>query len=581
MALGLREPSPPPIREADVPFVPRAFSVIELEAPADREFRVRDFAKVANRDLRGGGYEVSHATNRLQVTVRSDHGEPAPLAYLSRGSPKLPFDRAPAVGALCLASRDLERHGVRRLPRPRCGSELHFPRKRGMARLDEGPSTRQVVWRRPVLPGTYLRCVVPTLVLLLSGCPGGDDTCVSRDDCAPGNECIDGKCLQLLADASVCLGSQLLCAGVCVDPRRDPANCGSCGVRCQLGQSCVAGACVQGCPPGESECRGLCTDVTSDSANCGSCGAICSADQECVSSVCAASCAALELRCGGLCVDPLVSMSHCGACDRSCSTDEMCSSGSCVPACVPAVPPVEICGDAVDNDCDGTVDSPECGPSLVAWYGFENQVGPIADGSGRGNDGQARNGITRVETGWRGVAIQTDGSVNTRVTIPDSPDFSFGSSLTVEAWFNPTSCGAGSGTLHTVVGMDFIFRIQFGADCRPRSEVYTGGAWRTDTPAVSVVPGRWNHLALVWDGSRIQTYHDALPAGGGAATSGAVADPPSDLHFGAFCSGTTCGDTMVGLIDEVKVWRSARSPAQICDDARGVLDAVRGGCSFD
>ena len=250
---------------------------------------------------------------------------------------------------------------------------------------------------------------------------------------------------------------------------------------------------------------------------------------------------------------------------------------------MPSVPPVEICGDGIDNDCDGGVDSMECGPFLVGWYGFENVTGPIYDSSGSGNDGQARNGITRVETGWRGVAMQTDGATNTRVTVPDAPDYSFGASMTVEAWINPTSCGAGSGTIHTAVAMDFTFRLQFGNDCRPRSAVYTGGAWRTDQPAVSIIPGRWNHLALVWDGGRIQTYLDALPVGGGTSTSGAAADPPSDMHFGAFCDsdGSNCRDTMQGFIDEVKVWRTARTASEVCTDAGGMIDPVRGGCTFN
>ncbi|HEY3807304.1 MAG TPA: hypothetical protein VGL61_32105 [Kofleriaceae bacterium] len=46
-------------------------------------------------------------------------------------------------------------------------------------------------------------------------------------------------------DAFVCAaGSGLDCAGTCVDPTTDNANCGGCGIACGSGAECIAGQCT-------------------------------------------------------------------------------------------------------------------------------------------------------------------------------------------------------------------------------------------------------------------------------------------------------------------------------------------------
>ena len=40
-----------------------------------------------------------------------------------------------------------------------------------------------------------------------------------------------------------CLGGTTLCGAACAVPQNDPANCGTCGMACPLGQVCSAGTC--------------------------------------------------------------------------------------------------------------------------------------------------------------------------------------------------------------------------------------------------------------------------------------------------------------------------------------------------
>jgi len=83
------------------------------------------------------------------------------------------------------------------------------------------------------------------------GGDGGDD------DGADGG---DG-----VVDPIECPYGLLDCAGDCVDPKVDPANCGGCGVGCGTGAACVSGTCEAPVVCGD----GLC-DETETAVSCGS-----------------------------------------------------------------------------------------------------------------------------------------------------------------------------------------------------------------------------------------------------------------------------------------------------------------------
>ena len=136
------------------------------------------------------------------------------------------------------------------------------------------------------------------------------------------------------------------------------SNCGACGNVCSGPSgsmvSCTAGACVSGCPTGQSNCGGVCrpTGASCTSAGSGGCattgtivcagtGTACNAvprtSGACTSpsgGVCNGSgacvCASGQSVCNGACVDLQTSASNCGACGRVCATNAACVSGVCV-----------------------------------------------------------------------------------------------------------------------------------------------------------------------------------------------------------------------------------------------------------
>ncbi len=170
-----------------------------------------------------------------------------------------------------------------------------------------------------------------------------------------------------------------------------PLHCGACGNVCaplpHATAGCAAGACgIGACDPGFGDCDGNpqngCETPTNTLGNCGGCGITCDddgnacTDESCDSGACehppVADGAACDDGNGCTAADACVA----GACAGT-STDGApcatnlpgpCAAGStvCVAdqvSCVPTTPAVpEVCGDGIDNDCNGSADD-ACGPT--------------------------------------------------------------------------------------------------------------------------------------------------------------------------------------------------------------------------
>jgi hypothetical protein len=208
------------------------------------------------------------------------------------------------------------------------------------------------------------RSVVAVALLLFTGCggrlmsdldsgvsDGGVDSAVDSGGCgaglaACGSTCVDpskdpkncGTCGHACAPSQVCMNGacsidcvspQTKCGQSCVSTATDPANCGGCNKACANGLSCVASQCTLICKAGQTQCSNKCVDTQIDNANCGSCGATCDADggPGCVSGLC---CGPGKVNCGGTCTDNLTDPKNCGPCNNVCPPQTpSCAGGKC------------------------------------------------------------------------------------------------------------------------------------------------------------------------------------------------------------------------------------------------------------
>lgn len=223
---------------------------------------------------------------------------------------------------------------------------------------------------------------------------------------------------------------------------------------------------------------------------------------------------------------------------------------------------------------------------LVVHYPFDKDA---ADASGKGHHGKVQ-GATAVAEGKIGGALSFDGK-DDFVAVPAAATQGLlrftlalwvkteqaGASPRATFWQNPTLVGVASGGWGS---RDLSLMLENG-----RAAYFHGlpGA-EVDMAcfsATAVNDGQWHHLALVNDGPRVRLFVDRRLArgdgfahGGGSATHlGKLTQTASGAAFGAaplFIGATddahgspTAKCHFQGLIDDVRLWRRALSPAEI------------------
>ncbi len=220
-------------------------------------------------------------------------------------------------------------------------------------------------------------------------------------------------------------------------------------------------------------------------------------------------------------------------------------------------------------------DSSYCAPPVGRWKLDEN-TGIIArDSSGNSNNAAITQGNGGYIFGKFGGAFNFDSS-NSRINAgsPSILDNLPANGMSISAWVYPRSQGEGnagfivaknSGTIPT---FGWIFQIS-GTNALTFTVDGSTDLVRT-TNNNAVTTNTWNHVAVSWDGeittaSSVRIYVNGTEATYATTTDGAsrVDDAPSDFFIG---NNSTQARTFDGLIDDVKVYNYARTPAQILWD---------------
>lgn len=197
-------------------------------------------------------------------------------------------------------------------------------------------------------------------------------------------------------------------------------------------------------------------------------------------------------------------------------------------------------------------------PNLVACYKFEVDERPTQpwDQSSWGNHGTATGASFELGPPGQGKAIVVTSA--SRVKVPDSTSLRTFSRITIEAWIKPKSIpGSGRAGIVDENGV-------FGVFLHPGGVIRATAPTALDSPAV-IKTGTWQHVAYTYDGAEQVLYLDGVVVANKALAAGTFGTGNGDgLAIGM---NSPDGDNFDGSIDTLKIWRVARTAAQICKAA--------------
>jgi hypothetical protein len=195
--------------------------------------------------------------------------------------------------------------------------------------------------------------------------------------------------------------------------------------------------------------------------------------------------------------------------------------------------------------CVPTCDA-EHEPTLVGCWELE---GHFEDASGDAN--HATGTDATFGDGRAGLAVEL--SAQSHVAVADSVSLS-PQTITIEAWVSPgmlPAAGQRMGIFDNN-GQYGLFLQADGVSCS-----MTVGLATSIVPA----PGEWTHIACTYDGLRATIYVDGSVA---ATAMGGMALGIGTTDGSAIGGNSPSGDTLVGKLDQLRVWNVARTPTQIC-----------------
>jgi hypothetical protein len=268
---------------------------------------------------------------------------------------------------------------------------------------------------------------------------------------------------------------------------------------------------------------------------------------------CAVSCDSDESCPGGL---------QCGLSDHLCHTGvRECSE---IDAGVPddaGVPPLL---DGRNADAMSAPFCPRSESSIVACYEFENTTN---DESQYMQPTKPTGAMFKPSMTGLGQALQLVSESN--VQIAETVDLDL-QTFTVEAWLYPSSTNGQNVSVVNNAG-------QYGMFVNTGNAAYCAKVTLDPPPGQSplvvalaptaLVLNQWTHVACVYDGTNLTLYvngtkADAKSSGGGVVTTGMTG-----TGIGSDTPTTAKENHYVGLIDNLRIWSTARIRADICADA--------------
>lgn len=168
-----------------------------------------------------------------------------------------------------------------------------------------------------------------------------------------------------------------------------------------------------------------------------------------------------------------------------------------------------------------------------------------------------------------GAALLFDG-VDDRVSVPDAPSLNMSNRVTIEAWVQPQPS---ANIMRIILNKEGEYEIGL----RPDGEISwafanTDPGWAWHDTGYRLTDGQWAHVAVTYDIGVVTTYVNGVVVDvyNGAGALGDAHPALDTLTIGGRTNNPT-GQYFAGLIDEVRLFATARSAAEIAADARNPL----------
>ena len=210
-----------------------------------------------------------------------------------------------------------------------------------------------------------------------------------------------------------------------------------------------------------------------------------------------------------------------------------------------------------------TADRRQSPPGLVGAWAFGEGTGTTtADVSGNGNVGTIT-GASWSTQGRYGNALSFNGTSSV-VRVPSSSSLDPGGAMTLEGWVKPTASLSGWRTVLQRQPDAYYLNASSGAgDLRPAG----GGTFGSGSSGTLIGPtaipiNTWTHEALTYDGTTMRLYINGVEAAN-KPQSGAVQSSTNPLWIGG---NQPYGEYFQGLLDEIRVYKRALTPAEIQSD---------------
>jgi hypothetical protein len=193
----------------------------------------------------------------------------------------------------------------------------------------------------------------------------------------------------------------------------------------------------------------------------------------------------------------------------------------------------------------------------LAYWRLGEASGTVADDAIGTNDGTYSGGYTLNQSGALVGDPNTAVLLNGTTGYVRAPQLSLPTSITLEAWANPTTYPgdtALAGQWNGTSGSMLYVTSDFGG----RVYMWVNGAFISATAPST---GAWHHYVGTYDGTTASIYIDGGLAAGPTALPGPLTSAPRFLEMGTYNDGG--GGRFNGKIDEVAVYPTALSASRI------------------